>query len=181
MLLILCAKHIKMNQLIFLVGFMGSGKSTIGRRLATALGAGFQDLDTIIEKTEGQSISTIFSTKGEDYFREIESQHLKSISASEQVKVIAVGGGTPCFFDNMDWMNAHGMTFFLNPSIDILYKRLQSETAHRPILSGKTEDSLRQFMIEKLDARLHHYRKAQFIIDINSHDFDAVKAITSFM
>lgn len=170
-----------MNQLIFLVGFMGSGKSTIGRRLANTIGAAFQDLDTIIEKAEGQSIPTIFSTKGEGYFREIESQHLKSISASEQVKVIAVGGGTPCFFDNMDWMNAHGMTFFLNPTVDILYQRLASETAHRPILSGKTEDSLNTFIIEKLDARLQYYSKAQYIIDIKSHDFDVVKAISSFM
>ena len=160
---------------------MGSGKSTIGRRLADSIDAAFQDLDTIIEKAEGQSIATIFATKGEDYFREIESQHLKSIHASEQRKVIAVGGGTPCFFDNMDWMNAHGVTFFLNPTVEILYQRLVSETAHRPILSGKTGDSLSAFIIEKLNARLHDYSKAQYIIDINSHDFDTVKAISSFV
>ena len=160
---------------------MGSGKSTVGRRLAKAIHAEFQDLDNVIEAAEGQSIPAIFSIKGEQYFRDLESKHLKTIHASEQAKVIAVGGGTPCFFDNMDWMNAQGKTFFLNPSIDILYQRLQAETAHRPIISGKSGDDLKQFIADMLHIRLQHYQKSQTTIEVNSIDFDAVAAIKSYL
>lgn len=153
---------------------MGSGKSTVGQQLAKALGADFLDLDELIETAENQTIANIFALKGEHFFREIESHHLKTIHENEHPKVIATGGGTPCFFDNMDWMNENGTTIFLNPSVDILFDRLKAETEHRPILAGKTDGNLRQFITEKLNSRLHFYQKAKIVIDVDSHDVDVV-------
>lgn len=160
--------------MLFLIGFMGSGKSTVGRQLAKTLGADFQDLDEIIESAESQSIANIFITKGEHFFREIESHYLKTIHESEHPKIIAVGGGTPCFFDNMDWMNDNGTTVFLNPTVDVLFNRLKSETAHRPVIAAQTDDTLRSFIAEKLNSRLHHYQKAKIVIDVTSDDVDVL-------
>ncbi|MFK7948865.1 MAG: shikimate kinase [Saprospiraceae bacterium] len=160
--------------MLFLIGFMGSGKSTVGQQLAKVLGADFLDLDEVIELAEGETIATIFANRGESFFRVIESHQLKSIKEGKHPKVVAVGGGTPCFFDNMDWMNDNGITIFLNPTIDILFDRLKPETEHRPIIAGQTDETLRKFIIKKLNSRLHHYEKAKIVIDVDSEDFDVL-------
>ena len=172
-----CRLPYKTKKMLFLIGFMGSGKSTTGQQLAKVVGADFQDLDEIIETAENQTIAQIFDNRGEHFFREIESHHLKTIQEGEHPKVVAVGGGTPCFLDNMDWMNTNGTTIFLNPTVDILFNRLKSETAHRPILAGKTDETLRHFITEKLNSRLHFYKKANIVIDIESDDFNVIRKI----
>ena len=156
---------------------MGSGKSTVGRQLAKVLGADFSDLDDIIENAENQTIAAIFSEKGEHYFRELESHCLKSIHESEHPKVIAVGGGTPCFFDNIDWMNDNGITVFLNPSVDVLFNRLKSETAKRPVLEGKSDTALCKLITEKLNSRLDYYKKAKIVIDVQSNEVDVLAEV----
>ncbi len=163
--------------MLFLIGFMGSGKSTVGRQLAKAIGADFYDLDEIIETAEDQTIVKIFATKGEHFFRELESHYLKTIHESDQPKVIATGGGTPCFFDNMEWMNENGITVFLNPTVDVLFNRLKSETAHRPILAGKTDAALQDFITEKLNSRLYFYQKAKIVMNVESNEVDVLQEL----
>lgn len=161
---------------IYLTGFMGSGKSYIGTRLATELNLDFLDLDTIIEKSENQTIATIFNTKGENYFRNIESENLKNTKKNENI-IISTGGGTPCFFDNMDWMNDNGTTIFLNPTVDILFKRLQPETAKRPLLADNSDETLRLFISQKLKNRLKYYEKARHIINIATFEQNVIQEI----
>jgi shikimate kinase len=163
---------------IYLIGFMGSGKSYVGTRLAAELSFDFLDLDAIIETAENQTIATIFEEKGEDYFRSIESFYLKNIKHNKNI-VISTGGGTPCFFDNMDWMNDHGTTIFLNPTVDILYQRLQSETTKRPLLGDNSEETLRLFISQKLENRLKYYEKAQHIINIATFGQNIIQEITN--
>lgn len=159
---------------IYLLGFMGSGKSFVGQQLATVLDIEFVDLDDYIEQAENQTIASIFEQKGEAYFRNTESQMLKK-TANFNNTIIATGGGTPCFFDNIDWMNEHGKTVFLNPTVDILFERLKSETTKRPLLAQKSEKELRQFISQKLESRLKYYEKAQQIINITTFDQDVIK------
>ena len=122
---------------LFLIGFMGSGKSYVGSRLAEGLDMDFIDLDALIVEKAEKSIPEIFAEEGEMAFRTLERDCLRSLGSCDEV-VVACGGGTPCFFDNMDWMNAQGMTIFLQTSVDLLAKRLLSEVAQRPLLAGKT-------------------------------------------
>lgn len=147
---------------IFLIGFMGSGKSHTGRRLAAALGYLFQDLDDWIAKQAQRSIPQIFEQDGELGFRKIEQAALHDMAAFEQV-VVACGGGTPCFFDNMSWMNQNGTTVFLQTPVEILLKRLQKGKHQRPLLKDKTEDALLDFIQQKLNERLPYYEKASII------------------
>ena len=161
---------------IYLTGFMGSGKSYVGTRLAADLGLDFLDLDDIIERTENQTIANIFTAKGEAYFRKIESEYLKNTKKNQNT-VISTGGGTPCFFDNMKWMNDNGTTIFLNPTIDILFKRLQPETAKRPLLADNSDETLRLFISQKLENRLKYYEKAQHIINIATFEQNVIQEV----
>jgi shikimate kinase len=148
---------------IFLIGFMGCGKTTLGKRLALKLGYPFMDMDKVIEAETQLSINEYFSKFGEDAFRETESRTLKSTSFPENV-VIATGGGAPCFFDNMDWMNANGTTVYLSLSPKSLAKRLASATEQRPILKGLKPDELEQFIAERLNLREPFYKQAKISI-----------------
>ncbi len=139
---------------------MGCGKSTIGRELAELLGYTFVDLDAYIEDTEYLSIPEIFKLKGEKGFRLIEQQCLKELGKLNKV-VIATGGGTPCFFDNQDWMNENGTTVYLKTSPELLFKRLKSQTAQRPLLADKTEEELKDFIDSKLQERKVFYENAE--------------------
>lgn len=141
---------------------MGSGKSHTGRRLSEVLGIPFIDLDHWIEDQEGQSVQTIFQKSGEAAFREIEREALHQMIAYEQA-VIACGGGTPCFFDNMEWMNRHGITVYLQTSVAELCRRLLPEMAHRPLLKGLNEQTLLSFIEERLALREAYYFQAQVI------------------
>jgi shikimate kinase len=143
---------------IYLTGFMGSGKSHTGHLLAERLGLPFLDLDAAIEAGAGKTISEIFADDGEDAFRMLETATLRQ-SAELPPAVVSTGGGAPCFNDNMEWMNKHGITVFLDPPVSILLERLEMGRAHRPLLQSANE--LQTFITKKLASRRHHYEKAQ--------------------
>ncbi|MEO6166084.1 MAG: shikimate kinase [Chitinophagales bacterium] len=149
---------------IFLIGFMGSGKTTVGKQLASILHYDFIDLDEYIESKEQSTISNLFEVKGESYFREKESYYLKSLDAMERL-VLSTGGGTPCFFDNMDWMNANGTTVYLKAVPKLLADRLKKEREHRPLLKGKSDTEVIDFIHDKLMEREIFYLSAKVIAE----------------
>ena len=146
------------NRTIYLIGFMGSGKSTLGKVLARLLNYSFIDLDHYIEKKEGFIVAEIFSRYGEERFRELERLAIHETAQTGNT-VVATGGGAPCFFDNMDFMNQQGITIYLKISPDNLCRRLASARAHRPLLAGKNEDELQAFIKEKLKERTPFIKK----------------------
>lgn len=159
---------------IFLVGFMGSGKNWWGSTLANKLDIPFFDLDAEVEKSTGMDIVSIFRDKGEAFFREKEMQVLSRLYdnlnglESSLKAIIATGGGTPCFGDNMQWMNKHGLTVWLNPTIAELVGRLEKETEKRPLLQGKKSFELTEFIETKLAERKPFYNLARIEIK-NTH------------
>lgn len=161
---------------IFLIGFMGSGKSHNGKKLAQALNYNFIDLDDYIEEKAKQSIEQIFQQEGETYFRHLEQTCLKSMTQFNNI-VVSTGGGAPCFSDNMQWMKEHGISIFLNPPVDVLLHRLLPRTAHRPLLKGKSKAELRQYIQHKLDERMPIYNQADFIVTLLKESEDVVKNI----
>lgn len=144
---------------IFLVGYMGSGKTTIGRELSKKLGFEFIDTDIYIENRFHKTINEIFATMGEEKFRQIETNILKEVSDFENV-IIAAGGGTPCFNNNMEIMKEKGIVIFLNPDLDELTYRLNLVKATRPLIKDKTEAEMRGFIEKMLPARLPFYTQA---------------------
>ncbi|MFN0016479.1 MAG: shikimate kinase [Saprospiraceae bacterium] len=151
-----------MQQTCFLIGFMGSGKTYWGTRLAERLGVLFIDLDDRIESAQQRSIETIFKQDGEAVFRQIERNVLHQLSL-EQPCVIATGGGTPCFFDNIDWMNAHGITVFLQTPVPVLSARLQADKTVRPLLAGIPAEQLETRISHLLEQRMPYYGKAKVV------------------
>lgn len=149
---------------IFLVGYMGAGKTTLGKAFARAIGLQFIDLDWYIEQRFCKSISQLFLLRGEAAFREIEQNMLHEVAQFEDV-VISTGGGTPCFFDNMDYMNLQGQTVFLDVDTDVLFNRLRIAKQQRPILQGKSDEELKDFIRQALKARLPYYQKACYHFD----------------
>ncbi len=148
---------------IYLIGFMGCGKSSLGKRLARKLDYPFVDLDTEIEMAAGKSVTAIFDAHGEDWFRKKERELLhRTVDLSRGV--IATGGGTPYYFDNMDFMNAQGVTVYLKMSPVSLTHRLQYAQKKRPLVSDLTGEDLFRFVLEKLKSREPFYCRAQCII-----------------
>jgi shikimate kinase len=147
---------------VILVGMMSSGKSTLGKKLARLLGYRFVDLDKLIESSEGMAISTIFSLKGEAYFRELESRLLKEILPDRGI-VLATGGGTPCFFDNMEYISKIGVSVFLDiPAADLALRIENHGKDDRPILSGAK--SLLTELESKIEQRRPYYSLADVTI-----------------
>jgi shikimate kinase len=144
---------------ILLVGFMAAGKTTLGKALARDLGLQFVDLDHYIENRYHCSVSQLFADRGEEAFRQIERNMLHEVAEFEDV-VISTGGGTPCFFDNMDYMNAQGTTVFLEASVDVIHTRLTITRVQRPLVKGKTADELRQYITDMLERRNPYYTRA---------------------
>jgi len=130
-----------MTQKIFLVGLPGTGKTTLGKELATELNIPFFDLDEEIEKQAKQVIRSIFSEKGEDHFRQLEHDQLRRIIQESQSFVLSTGGGAPCFFDNMQMMNKSGTTIFINTPIHLIKQRIQHDSA-RPLMQTNTLEGL---------------------------------------
>lgn len=147
---------------VFLIGFMGSGKSTVGKVSAKKLGLKFLDLDSFIEEQEGKSIREIFSFYGEEKFRLLEKEALAKVSAFEDDLLIATGGGCPCFFDNMELMNQIGLTVYLKISLGRLVSRLKNGMDERPLLNEVSD--LYEFISAKLEEREPFYSKAQLIL-----------------
>lgn len=153
-----------MDKTCFLIGFMGSGKTYQGTRLAKRLGVPFVDLDERIEAGEARTIPMIFEQQGEAAFRRIEQLYLHELE-HEAPGVVATGGGTPCFFDNMDWMNAHGTTVFLKTPVPVLAARLRTDPAVRPLLAGVPEDQLENHIARLLEQRAPFYNMAKVVVE----------------
>lgn len=149
---------------IFFIGFMGCGKTTWSRKLAAHLGYEFMDLDHILEAKAGMTIAEYFSTHGEDAFRKLESSILKETEYPEN-GIISTGGGLPCFFDNMDWMNANGKTLYIKLSPKALASRLENAKTKRPLLQDKHGDELVVFIAGKLAEREVYYNRANYIVN----------------
>lgn len=144
---------------IFLIGFMAAGKTTLGKALARDLDLQFIDLDHYIESRYRSTVSQLFAERGEEGFRTIERNMLHEVAEFEDV-IIATGGGTPCFYDNMDYMNAQGTTVHLAASIDVIHTRLTIARVQRPLVAGKTADELRDYIAHMLELRAPYYTRA---------------------
>ena len=149
---------------IFLIGYMGAGKTTLGKAFARAMGLTFVDLDWYIEERFHKTVSQIFTERGEEGFRELEKRMLHEASDFENV-VISVGGGTPCFFDNMEYMNQVGETVFLDVDNKVLFRRWKVAKHQRPLLANKTDEELMTFIQEALEKRLPYYTKAKYVFN----------------
>ncbi len=149
---------------IYLIGFMGSGKTVYGERLAKQLKWDFYDLDQLVEAKAGMAIQAIFQGQGEAYFRELEKEALRETAGIDQ-GIIATGGGAPAFHANMDWMNENGDTVYLKLLEEKLLKRLKKEQDKRQLIQGMKEKELQQFISEKLRERSYYYLQANRIID----------------
>ncbi|NTS41538.1 shikimate kinase [Flavisolibacter sp. BT320] len=150
---------------IFLIGFMGCGKTHWGRELSQKLQIPFFDLDSLIEEREGKSITAIFAEMGEEYFRMLEKDVLYLITESHESFVMATGGGTPCFFNNIDYMKSRGTAVWINTSVDSLHSRLVKEKEKRPLISSISDDELRGYIIKKYADRKIFYQQAQVILN----------------
>jgi shikimate kinase len=144
---------------IFLTGYMGAGKTTLGKAFAREEQLSFIDLDWHIEERFHRSISQLFAERGEEGFRRVEQQLLHEVGEFEDV-VVSTGGGTPCFFDNMAYMNSVGTTVWLDASIEVLFHRLRIARLQRPILQDKSDEELRSFIVSSLEARTPFYTQA---------------------
>jgi len=144
---------------ILLIGFMAAGKTTLGRALAKELGLQFIDLDHYIECRYRCTVSQLFAERGEEAFRQIERNMLHEVAEFEDV-VISTGGGTPCFFDNIEYMNRQGTTVFLEASVGVLHTRLTIARTQRPLVAGKSEEELRAYINDMLSRRLPYYSRA---------------------
>lgn len=143
---------------------MACGKTTLGRALAKELGFQFIDLDFYITQRFRKSIPEIFAERGEEGFRKIESNMLREAGEFDNT-IVSCGGGTPCFFDNMDYMNSRGKTLLLEASIEKITQRLLAARTHRPIMEGKTAEELPAFISGHLETRMPFYSKATHRID----------------
>ena len=151
-------------RIIYITGFMGSGKTTAGKELASLKNWKFIDLDDEIEKKEGKSIGRIFSENGEEYFRKTEAKTLRELS-TEVDTVISVGGGTPCFYNNMDYMLKRGIVIYLKMTPAEIKSRIEKDDMERPLLKGIEEKEMLDYIGRKLGEREKYYERANIITD----------------
>ena len=154
---------------IIIIGYMGAGKTTVGRALAAELGIEFYDLDWYIESRMRKTVKQLFDEVGEEGFRKIEHNMLHEVAEFENV-VISCGGGTPCFFDNMAYMNLQGDTVYLKASPEILYKHLKMGKSVRPLLLNETPEEVQVFITEQLANREPYYSRAKYTVNVNLMD-----------
>ena len=154
---------------IILIGYMGAGKTTIGKALSKELGIIFYDLDWYIENRMRKTVSQIFAERGEEGFRKIEYNMLHEVAEFEDV-IISCGGGTPCFFDNMDYLNQQGQVVYLKAEPEVLYKHLLMAKVERPLIKGKSQEELLAFISDQLDRREPFYSKARYTLDVSLMD-----------
>lgn len=163
---------------IFLIGLMGSGKSFWAQKLSLALSIPVFDLDTEIEKTEGKTVAMIFAEKGEDHFRKKENEILKGFAAKHDF-ILATGGGAPCFYDNMDWMNKNGITIWIDEPLKIIAGRLLKGKSHRPLIASVEDDNLEEFLAGMRDKRKSFYAKSKYQLAGNISEKELLKIISS--
>jgi len=156
---------------IYLIGYMGSGKSTLGKRLASRAGLQFIDMDHYLEERFYKTIPMIFAEEGEAEFRKKERKILEELSEFTDV-IIATGGGAPCFFDNIDLMNKTGKTIYLNIDPKILADRLLKSKTERPLIKGKSKEELVSFIDETLRKRNEFYKQAKYQVSLPDIDLD---------
>ncbi|RYY30757.1 MAG: shikimate kinase, partial [Chitinophagaceae bacterium] len=154
---------------IFLIGFMGSGKTHWGKQLSERLAMPFYDLDEVIIEAEKRSVVDIFTESGEEYFRVKEKECMERLVDDNISLILSCGGGTPCFFNNIEYMKKYGLVVWLNTNIDVLGTRLLKQRSHRPVLKGIRDEELRAFIIKKMNERRMYYEQADLIID-NEND-----------
>jgi shikimate kinase len=161
------------NQIIYIIGFMGSGKTTAGKKLASLLGWKFIDLDKEIEEYTGKSIPEIFSANGEKYFREIETQLLRNLN-SQSNTIISTGGGTPCHGNNMDFMIGAGLTIYLKLTPGQLKSRLSGSKGERPLIKDLEPDALQSYIEKKLADREKWYDRSDITVEGMDLDINAL-------
>ncbi len=154
---------------VILIGYMGAGKTTIGKALAQDLGITFYDLDWYISNRMRKTIAQIFEERGEEGFRQIERNMLHEVAEFEDV-IISCGGGTPCFFDNIDYMNQQAPVVYLKAEPDVLFKHLAMSKNDRPLLRGKSQEELIAFIKDQLEKREPFYTKASYSLDVSLMD-----------
>ncbi len=161
---------------IVLLGYMASGKSIIAKELAKNIATDFIDLDAYIEKKENLKISEIFKNKGEIYFRKLENHCLKEVLNTKSKIILAVGGGTPCYADNMSIITGNATSVYLKASIDTIYNRILSEKRKRPLVNKIPNEKLKEFIAKHLFERNNFYNKATVVISV---DDKSIEEITS--
>ncbi|MBA2250451.1 MAG: shikimate kinase [Chitinophagaceae bacterium] len=159
---------------IFLIGFMGCGKTYWGKKWADHSGLTFVDLDEIVEAQQDRTAAQIFAEDGEDHFRDLETAALKSFSGNN---IIATGGGTPCYNDNINWMNNHGTAIYLLSSPQNIFSRLVNETKKRPLIQHLQGEELLFYITEKIKEREFFYRQAGLILNVDDFAEDYIPAI----
>jgi len=160
---------------IIIIGYMGAGKTTVGKALSKELGIPFYDLDWYIESRMHKTVAQIFAERGEEGFRQIEHNMLHEVAEFENV-IVSCGGGTPCFFDNMDYMNQQGETIYLQASPEVLYGHLLMGKSVRPLLLGKSKEELLVYIKEQLQRRDPYYLKAKHHLNVDLMDnYDKIK------
>lgn len=150
---------------IFLTGFMGSGKSTIGRKLAQVARREFIDLDEHIETKFNSKISKIFQEQGEERFRVIEAKCLDEVLKMEGSQIVSLGGGTICFFDNLNKIKSQGILIYLDLPPKAIFERIQNSKKQRPLLKNLKQDELLAAIEKRLDERISFYRQADIIVN----------------
>ena len=161
---------------IIIIGYMGAGKTTVGKALAKELGLQFYDLDWYIEARMHKTVPQLFAERGEEGFRKVERTMLHEAAEFEDV-VLSCGGGTPCFFDNIGYMNSRAETVYLKATPEVLFEHLKMGRTVRPLLLGKSPEEVRVFVREQLEKREPFYNQARHTFDVSLLDsFDKIKS-----
>lgn len=159
-----------MKQIVFLIGYMGVGKTTVGKRLSNYLNVEFIDTDRVIEGKFDCSIAEYFTKYGEESFRLEEQSVLKSIIKNKKAAIVSVGGGLPCFLGNMDLMNENGTTVYLHRPAKELFQRLKQRKSSRPLIADMSDDELLKFIDKSVSERERFYMRANYIADRDNQE-----------
>jgi len=159
---------------IFLIGFMGSGKTHWGKILSRHTGLPYFDLDEVIVAAENKSVQQIFHDKGEEYFRVKEQEVLEALAEDHTDVIISTGGGTPCFFNNIDFMKQQGKVIWLNTSVNVLLERLLKQKHSRPLIKNISDSDLKSFIVKKLQDRKIYYGQADVMLHEENITLDSL-------
>lgn len=169
------------SQRVYIVGYMGAGKSTSGRRLAALMDLPFFDTDEELRRDSGQTVTALFDAEGEAVFRQRERAMLESLTQAHDRVLISTGGGTPCFGDNMAYMRSHGTVVYLQMAVDRLVQRLEGRVDERPLIAGIPSAELPAFIARHLEERVPFYSQAHMTVDADHLDRDRMKSIRNLL